>query len=283
MANSNLLQENNSQLSAQKSKDGGNKKAATFKIKRKPAGQSNVSGVADSKQFGVNSQLGHSQVDQRQIANSYLEAKIATRNQRMKEMMDKRFNDMKRKIELKKAKPTAKIQNQQLWANQMVVKGHSKIRDMELFQEQHKRTFDGKSCDQYYKDRYMEEVLHMKPAEEHSFKKSPVLQKRSLSKGFDNRGVEDIKLAKSLVFEEPVIVKYHQKSQISSEAEIMDHGKYRYYNQGNQKAKFIAPSLPSMKSSKLKAEGVQQTTQTGVHQWDPIQGSKLPVIVKKRN
>lgn len=277
-----MPKEDISLLSGQKSRDGGNKKAATFKIKRKAAGQGNSTGVADGKQLGGNGQLGYSYADQRHISNSYLEEKIATRNERMKEMMDKRFNDMKRKIELKKAKPSSKVENQQLWSSQMVVKGHSKIRDMELFQEQHKRTFDGKSCDQYYKDRYMEEVLHIKP-EEGSLPRSPVLHKRSMSKGFDNRGIENMKMVKSLVFEEPVIVKYHKNSQLSSEAQVLDHGKYRYYNPANQKAKFIAPSLPSMKSSKVKASGVQQSTQAGVHKWDPIQGSKLPIIMKKKN
>ena len=143
--------------------------------------------------------------------------------------------------------------------------------------------FDGKSYDQYYRDKYFEEVFQMNcPKEFEADHKYPTVVKpmfKIKSPQIRNKQLNSLKphsIAEPFVrisIEEPTIMKFNTKSITGNEGENNTMNKYRYFNADKKGVKFI---VTSTRGDPKPIAGISKSNQAQ----SPVSSSslKLPML-----
>jgi hypothetical protein len=219
------------------------------------------------------------------------ELRMKERHQRLQDYMQKKHMNQRHKIAVKQKREDDRqnAQNKLIWESKpMRIKGQQKLYDGEHDPASH-LMFDGKSCEQYYRERYFEEVLGMNVPQEYMAEhKQPTVVRPSYvmrSTKTNNRANPVLSksqqphdILKYVSIEEPTIVKYNIHSYGQNEGEDRTMNRYRYYNQDKKGIRYITTRKPVGTFELLDAPLMAIGSSLGVSA--PGTTLKLPVIGK---
>jgi hypothetical protein len=228
--------------------------------------------------------------------------RMRDRQAKLQEFLERKMQNHRAKLEMKKKREEdrhSKHAGKPLWeANKMHLDGNSRV-----VRPEHTLSlmFEGKSYEQYYRDKYFQEVLGMHCPDEFMAEKqvptvvrpgfsikSPVgtrfRKNHSSSLQSSLNGPEF--LGPALTIQEPVIIKYNTRppqNSIDWENETMD--RYRYFNQDRKEVKFIRSSRKQTITDALQLSGTLQPSLAQASSglgFKESQSLKLPSLSKQK-
>ena len=222
--------------------------------------------------------------------------RMRDRQAKLQEFLERKAQNHRAKLEQTKKRAEdrhQKLAGKPLWAaaDKMHLDGNSRA-----VRPEHTLSlmFEGKSYEQYYRDKYFEEVLGMHCPEEfraekqvptvvrpaHAFK-SPVGSRfRPLSLAQQAAGNGPEYLGPALTIQEPLIIKYHTRPPQNSQDwgnETMD--RYRYFNQDRKDVKFIRSSRKQTIQDALLLGATAPQPSPGFRESHSL---KLPTLSKQK-
>jgi len=236
---------------------------------------------------GLNAQFPDTQTQEYHV-------RMRDRQAKLQEFLERKSQNHRAKLDQKKRREEerhAKQVGKPLWEAGSMHLDHSRV-----LRPDHTLSlmFEGKSYEQYYRDKYFEEVLGMHCPEEfraekqvptvvrpaHAFK-SPVGSRfRPLSLAQQAAGNGPEYLGPALTIQEPLIIKYHTRPPQNSqdwENETMD--RYRYFNQDRKDVKFIRSSRKQTVQDALLLGATAPQPNPGFRESHSL---KLPTLSKQK-
>jgi len=232
------------------------------------------------------------------------ENRLRNRQMKLQEFLEQRELSQRQKIEeSKKREENRKEQVKLLWERRRLQPSIERIRQTEDSKgsdevgrrRKHQEVelmFEGKSCDQYYRDRYFHDVHHMDcPPEYMAEKQYPILvkpefvEKGSIHAPIKKQPFKTAKMPKAKepfradadLIIEPKVMKYSMKSIGGMDGEDKTLNRYRYFNLDNKGVRFIV-TKPKQDGTPKMSESVSLPK---LHQNHNSSSSvKLPPLTK---
>lgn len=256
------------------------KSGIVIKTKKKPVTSTNLTNAKRHKDDPFSKQIVPS-------STMDYEMKMRDRHIKLQEFLERRAVNQKHKIALNRKKEEDRINSQKsIWEGKrpMKVKGSHQEFDAEGDPAAH-LMFDGKSCEQYYRDKYFEEVLGVNCPQEfmadHQYptvvRPSYVIPKRTRRNiNFSRHAIRKsqpptTKIPVKTTIDEPTIMVYNQRSLVEDEGQETTMMKYRYYNQDKRGVKYISTTV------RIKASAKQTHSGLGLE----INAQQLPIPLGK--
>jgi hypothetical protein len=227
-------------------------------IKKKPMPNGdlsiNLSPAVFNKKHPNNSAVGKQIVPSSTLE---YEMRMKDRHQRLKEYMERKSLNQRKKIAMnrKKEADRQKNNNMLLWETKPIkISGQRKKYDSEN-DPAAQLMFDGKTAEQYYKERYFEEVLGINISSDlKSMPRRPVIVRPAYvmrsnkppgRSGFGlSHSQPPTEPTRNVGIDEPTIVKYNINSIGQVDGEDRTMNKYRYFNQDKKEVKYITTRRP---------------------------------------
>jgi len=239
-----------------------------IKIKRKSPQPSKLDPpVGMASQFATPAQLDH-------------ELRMRQRHLKLKEFLERKTVIHKNKLEARKRREQEKQLPKLSWDRRAIkIDGHMKNMDKE-HDPSIQLMFDGKSYEQYYRDKYFEEVLGMNcPPEFMADNPYPVVVKpscmfRAPAITIHRAARSDLRMNTSGVgdplgvisIQEPTVIRYNSNSLSQSYGDNQTMNRYRYFNQDKRGVNYVF--------NKTKPGGLFENSPKGTLKLPPITRSK---------